>query len=63
MNRLTLSDFCTAGAPVIGSFFAKLTLAEVNTLAQIVGTGLGAAYLVWKWRREARADVTPPASR
>lgn len=51
--RLSTSDFITAAAPVLGS----LTLAEVNTLAQIGGAALGAAYLLWKWRREAR---TPP---
>lgn len=53
--RLALPDYLAAAAPVLGS----LSLAEVNTLAQIVGALLGAAYLVWKWRREAR---TPPPS-
>jgi hypothetical protein len=50
-RALNLHDYLAAAAPVLGS----ITLAEVNTVAQIVGAALGAAYLVWKWRREARA--------
>jgi hypothetical protein len=56
MSRLSPSDYVAAAAPVLGS----LSLAEINTCAQIFGALLGAAYLVWKWRREARTPPPPP---
>lgn len=54
-RALTAHDFLAAAAPVLGS----VTLAEINSLAQIVGACLGAAYLVWKWLCEARAAALP----
>lgn len=54
-RSLNFYDFLAAAAPSLGS----ITMAQVNTLAQILGTLLGAAYLVWKWRREARAAALP----
>ena len=56
-SRLSLPDYLAAAAPVLGS----LSLAELNSLAQLVGAGLGAAYLIWKWRREAKTPPPTPA--
>ena len=54
-RSLTAHDVLAAAAPLLGSW----TLAEINTLAQLCGAALGAAYLIWKWRREARAPALP----
>lgn len=53
--RISVSDLATAAAPVVGG----LTLSTINQVASLVGTLTGFAYLVWKWRRDAR---TPPRS-
>lgn len=50
MNDLTTRDFATAGVPAV----ASLTLSQVNSLIGIAGGLLGIAYLIWKWKREAK---------
>jgi hypothetical protein len=43
-------DILVAGTPAV----ASITLSQVNQVAALVGTLLGIAYLLWKWRREAK---------
>lgn len=50
---ITRSDILAAAVPPA----AGLTLAEVNQIASLASLALGAAYLIWKWLREAK---TPP---
>ena len=33
---------------------AMVTLSQVNEVAALVGTLLGIAFLLWRWRREAQ---------
>ena len=47
---LHAKDYIVAGTPVM----ASVTLGQVNQVAALVGTLLGIAYLLWKWRREAK---------
>jgi len=47
---LQAKDYIVAGTPVA----ASITLSQVNQVAALVGTLLGIAYLLWKWRREAK---------
>lgn len=65
--NLRPADFLAASAPAGASIIAKkiadLTLADWNSLAGIVGAILGTAYLLWKWRREAKRATRPPISR
>lgn len=46
------TDILAAAAPVA----ANLTISHVNELASLIATALGIAYLVWRWRRDARKD-------
>ena len=52
--RFNFADYCTAGAPLIASFFARLTLDDANKAAQLLGTLVGIAFLIWRWRRMAK---------
>lgn len=53
MKHFRTSDIIAASAaPAAG-----LTLSHVNGVLTTVSITLGIAYLIWKWRREAR---TPP---
>lgn len=56
---LKTPDYLAAAAPLLGN----ITLGDINHLAGIFGALLGAAYLLWKWRREARRQTTPPFPR
>jgi hypothetical protein len=47
---LQAKDYIVAGTPAV----ASITLGQVNQVAALVGTLLGIAYLLWKWRREAK---------
>ena len=49
-RALTGHDYLAAAAPLLGT----ITIAEINQAAQALGTLAGLAYLLWKWRREAR---------
>lgn len=55
--NLRPADFLAASVPTITSFSARivasLTLSDWKDIASIAGAVLGAAYLLWKWRREA----------
>lgn len=37
-----------------GSIFSAVTLNEAVAMATLIYIGLQGAYLIWKWRREAR---------
>lgn len=58
MNHLRVSDIFAASVPTVTSVafrtVASLTLSDWKDIASIAGAVLGAVYLVWKWRREAR---------
>ena len=48
--RIAPADlFAAATPPAVG-----LTLAELNSLLGCISLALGIAYLLWKWRREAK---------
>jgi len=47
---LQAKDYIVAGTPAV----ASITLGQVNQVAGLVATLLGIAYLLWKWRREAK---------
>ena len=57
-HHLKISDYVAASMPLAVSGAAKtlasLTLAEWNSVAGICGAVIGACYLIWKWRREAK---------
>ena len=40
----------TAATPTI----AMISLSQVNEVAALVGSLLGIAFLLWRWRREAK---------
>jgi ABC-type methionine transport system permease subunit len=40
----------TASTPTI----AMVSLSQINDVAALVGTLLGIAFLLWRWRREAQ---------
>lgn len=50
MSTLKSSDYIAAAVPT----FASITLSDLNVIVSILGTTLGIAYLLWKWRREAK---------
>lgn len=56
--RLHPADLFLASIPTVASVTARtvagLTLSDWKDVASIAGAVLGAAYLVWKWRREAK---------
>ena len=49
-QMLQAKDYIVAGTPAV----ASITLSQVNQVAGLVATLLGIAYLLWKWRREAK---------
>lgn len=44
----------TPSFAVVGAFFMSISLNQWASIAGIAFIGLQAAYLVWKWVREAR---------
>lgn len=62
VSRYSPGDILAAFAPLLGSVGVRLTLADVNTAVQILGGCAGFAYLLWKWRREAKTPPDAPAS-
>jgi hypothetical protein len=52
MNSDQIKATLTAATPAA----AMVSLSQVNEVAALVGTLLGIAFLLWRWRREANKD-------
>lgn len=50
MNTDNIKAALTAATPAA----AMVSLSQVNEVAALVGTLLGIAFLLWRWRREAQ---------
>jgi hypothetical protein len=50
MNADNTRAILTAATPAA----AMVSLSQVNEVAALVGTLLGIAFLLWRWRREAQ---------
>jgi len=50
MNTDNIRAVLTAATPAA----AMVSLSQVNEVAALVGTLLGIAFLLWRWRREAK---------
>jgi len=50
MNSDNIKATLTAATPAA----AMMSLSQVNEVAALVGTLLGIAFLLWRWRREAK---------
>ena len=50
MNSDNIRAALTAATPAA----AMVSLSQVNEVAALVGTLLGIAFLLWRWRREAQ---------
>ena len=50
MNADHIKATLTAATPAA----AMVSLSQVNEVAALVGTLLGIAFLLWRWRREAQ---------
>ena len=46
------SDVIAATVPLLGT----VTLGQINDLVGIAGGMLGMAYLIWRWRRDAKQN-------
>ena len=52
MNSDNIRATLTAATPAA----AMVSLSQVNEVAALVGTLLGIAFLLWRWRREAQKE-------
>ena len=50
MNTDNIRAVLTAATPAA----AMVSLSQINEVAALVGTLLGIAFLLWRWRREAK---------
>jgi hypothetical protein len=50
MNSLKPGDIIAAAAPTVSA----TVVAQANQIVGMIGSLLGIAYLLWRWRREAR---------
>ncbi len=48
--KARIEDILTGCFPA----FATITLSEIHQLAGIAGALIGAAYVIWKWRMDAK---------
>jgi hypothetical protein len=52
MMQTQAKDIATAATPVV----AWTSLSQVNDVAALIGTLLGIAFLLWRWKREASKE-------
>lgn len=52
MNNLKPADILAASMPTVSATL----VAQANQWAGLIGSLLGIAYLLWRWRREANQD-------
>lgn len=57
MKSFRPSDYLAA----LGGGAAGLTLSHINAGLTTISLVGGIAYLIWKWRREAKLPPTPPS--
>lgn len=53
MNHLKPADIVAAAVPTVSA----TVVAQANQIVGMIGSLLGIAYLLWRWRREARAKL------
>jgi ABC-type enterobactin transport system permease subunit len=53
MNHLKPGDILAAAAPTVSATL----VAQANQIVGMIGSLLGIAYLLWRWRREARDKI------
>ena len=56
MNPIQAKDLATAATPAA----AMLSLSQINEVAGLVGTLLGIAFLLWRWRRQWKDEHKKP---
>jgi hypothetical protein len=53
MTHLKPADIIAAAVPTVSA----TVVAQANQIIGMIGSLLGIAYLLWRWRREARAKL------
>jgi hypothetical protein len=54
MNTDHIKATLTAATPAA----AMISLSQINEIAALVGTLLGIAFLLWRWRRQWKSEQT-----